>query len=46
MLAKPLHQATDRHNAQDNRPFDERVEHGRGGDAVEYLEPDDETPPW
>ncbi|MFI4916136.1 MAG: replicative DNA helicase [Phycisphaerales bacterium JB060] len=28
--------------AQDNRPFDERVDHGK----PEYLEADDDTPPW
>lgn len=31
--------------AQDNRPFDERVDHGRPDDG-HYLEPDDQTPPW
>ncbi|MFI4881555.1 MAG: replicative DNA helicase [Phycisphaerales bacterium JB064] len=40
------HRAPTADRAQDNRPFDERVDHGRDGDGAEYLEPDDETPPW
>lgn len=40
------HRAPTADRAQDNRPFDERVDHGRPEDAPEYLEPDDDTPPW
>ncbi len=32
--------------AQDNRPFDERVDHGNGPAGNDFLEPDEDTPPW
>lgn len=36
------HRAPTADRAQDNRPFDERVDHGK----PEYLDADDDTPPW
>jgi len=40
------HRASTADRAQDNRPFDERVDHGRPVEGGDYLEPDDQTPPW
>lgn len=36
------HRAPTAERAADNRPFDERVDHGK----PEYLDADDDTPPW
>lgn len=36
------HRPSTADRAQDNRPFDERVDHGK----PEYLDADDDTPPW
>lgn len=36
------HRPSTADRAQDNRPFDERVDHGK----PDYLEADDDTPPW
>ena len=40
------HRASTAERAQDNRPYDERVDHGRPDAGGDYLEPDDDTPPW
>jgi replicative DNA helicase len=36
------HRPSTADRAKDNRPFDERVDHGK----PEYLDADDDTPPW
>jgi len=40
------HRPSTADRAHDNRPFDERVDHGVSDDGPTYLEPDDDTPPW
>ena len=40
------HRAPTADRAQDNRPFDERVDHGQPSEGGDYLEPDNDTPPW